>query len=124
MAASQFADGLLKSAVDTYFQLLDKPLPGYMRFLYATLGALSLFLSAELVREIQYEHRVFSIIPVASTLAPIVVACLFGLLISLANTRHGPIRLYLSGVLLPAFVVAVIRATWSIDIVNEVGGAL
>ena len=53
MAVSEAMDKLAQSAFETYFQLLDEPLPGYARFLYAVLGSLSLFLSSTLVRNIE-----------------------------------------------------------------------
>lgn len=116
------ADRLVKSIFETYLQLLDEPLHGSLRFLYATLGSLSLFLSAMLIRDINYDSRILSLVPYASEVALIIPSVFFGVLISLARTKHGPIRLYISGVLLPAFTITVIRATWSIDVGNAAGG--
>ncbi|MYB34925.1 MAG: hypothetical protein F4X92_07355 [Gammaproteobacteria bacterium] len=36
-------------------------------------------------------------------------SALFGSMIAMANTRHGPVRLHISGRLLPAFVITIIR---------------
>ena len=115
------ADRFVKSIFETYLQLLDEPLHGSLRFLYATLGSLSLFLSATLIRDIQYGSGILALVPNASQIALVIPSVFFGLLISLAKTKHGPVRLYISGVLLPAFTITVIRATWSIDVGNAAG---
>ena len=125
MAKSKAVDKLLGLTIETYFQLRNEPLSHPKRFLYALLGSLSLFFSADLVREIQFESPILAFVPLymKSFLFPILAASFFGFLIAQAKTKHGPVRLYLSGVLLPAFVVSIVRATWSINILNEVGGA-
>ena len=115
------ADRFVKSIFETYLQLLDEPLHGSLRFLYATLGSLSLFLSATLIRDIQYGSGILALVPYASQIALVIPSVFFGLLISLAKTKHGPVRLYISGVLLPAFTITVVRATWSIDVGNAAG---
>lgn len=121
MAISDSVDRLVTSAFETYFQLLEKPLPGYMRFLYAELGSLSLFLAAILVLDMEPDTGILALVKIDITFTLVIFSVLFGLLVSLARTKHGPVRLYISGVLLPAFVISVIRATWSIDIVKDIG---
>ena len=115
------ADRIVKSIFETYLQLLDKPLHGSLRFLYATLGSLSLFFSATLIRKIEFDSKILAVVPYGEQAILVVPSVFFGVLISSAKTKHGPVRLYISGVLLPAFTITVIRATWSIDVGNAAG---
>jgi hypothetical protein len=66
------ADRLVKSIFETYLQLLDEPLHGSLRFSYATLGSLSLFLSATLIRDIQYDSGILVLVPYASQIALVI----------------------------------------------------
>lgn len=115
---------IVKSAYETYFQPLDEPMFGGYRFAYALAGALSLFGSGVVIREDRFYH-ITILLEYSGFSAFLIIACIpsifFGFLISTAKTRHGPVRLYISGVLLPAFVIFVARRTWSIDVVQHAG---
>ena len=63
------ADRLVKSIFETYLQLLDEPLHGSLRFSYATLGSLSLFLSATLIRD---DSGILVLVPYASQIALVI----------------------------------------------------
>ena len=99
---------LQEAMVETYFQQLDKPLHGFWRFLYATSGSLS-FLVSGLFISVVSDDGVIRIeqAPYAPEVFTGLASIFFGFLISRGETRHGRVRLYIAGLLLPAFVIAV-----------------
>lgn len=113
MSISNVIEKLADAIAETYFQLLDQPLPGWGRFLCAWLGAATLFGSMFIIQAgpgilVSTPPSIWVLV-----LSVIVAPSLFGLIIALARTRHGPVRLYLSGLLLSAFVVVLVIRTWS-----------
>ena len=112
MSMSSAAEKLADAVIETYFQLLDDPLPEKMRFLFAWLGATTLFGSTFVIRSgpaIFIDNPRWWVVIPAVVVAPLI----FGFIIASAKTRHGPVRLYLSGLLLSGFVVGVARMVWS-----------
>ena len=111
---SNAAEKLVDAVIETYFQLQDEPLPGWGRFLCAWAGAATVLGStfitgAGLMLVLDNADKTWVVILVA-VIAPVVP----GLLIASAKTRHGPVRLYLSGLLLSVFVVGVVLGTWAV----------
>jgi len=96
-------DKFLDAIFEIYFRQLDKPLHWFLRFIYASLGAFSLLLSTVfVVGSIDISRYVLDLAPNAPAFFVIGTSAFFGYLIARANTRHGRIRLYISGLLLPA----------------------
>ena len=112
MSKSNATEKLVDAVIETYFQLQDEPLPGWGRFLCAWAGAAtliggSIFLLGTgpiMVVESKSIWTVFWTVVVAPSLP--------GLVIAAARTRHGPVRLYISGMLLTTFIVAVVLKMW------------
>lgn len=111
MSMSNVAEKLADAITETYFQLLDQPLPGWERFLFAWLGAATSFGSvfitgagpSMLVNPSIWDIILFVTVP----------SSLFGFIIARARTRHGPVRLYLSGLFLSTFIIVLTVRTWS-----------
>ena len=120
---SNAAEKLVDAVIETYFQPLDKPLPREMRFLFTWLGAMTLFGSMLVLRAgpgillepLRSESVDLSIKTLIVILVAVVVPSLPALLIVSAETRHGPVRLYISGLLFSAFIVGVVFGTWAIE---------
>ncbi|MCY4226210.1 MAG: hypothetical protein OXF20_00680 [Gammaproteobacteria bacterium] len=108
-------DKFIDAVYETYFQRLDKPLRWRLRVTYASLGALTLFVSgAFIVVDIDALLEIEGLITYVMPLFVLVISAFFGFLIAMAETRHGPVRLYISGLVLPAFVIVVIRNVFQI----------
>ena len=111
-AEKNAAEKLADAVIETYFQLQDEPLPGWGRFLCAWAGAATLFGGSMFILKtgpiILVESS--SIWTVFWTV--VVAPSLPGFLIAAARTRHGPVRLYISGMLLSSFIVAVVLKMW------------
>lgn len=102
---------LINGVYETYFQPSKTSLNWGWRFLCAWLGAATLFVSA---------LGLFGIGPgkwitdsKTAYLVGIIGPILYGCLIASAKTPHGPVRLYLSGLLLSVFVVGLLLGTLS-----------
>ena len=122
MIKSNAAEKLADAVIETYFQLLDKPLPGWMRLLCAWAGAAtvsgSTFITgAGLKMVLDNADKTWVVILVA-----VVAPAVPGLLIASARTRHGPVRLYISGMLLSSFIAAVAVNIWSVSSNQSDGG--
>ena len=121
-SASDIIAEFLDAVYRTYFEAMDEPLPALRRGLVVFLGAAT-FAGASFAvvggaAELSYVfERAFgpgytpSIGVYVSVTA--VIAAFFAWLVVTANTRHGPVRLYVSGISLPALTVAAIRAVWA-----------
>ena len=101
---------LIDAASGTYFHLLRNPLPASLRFFYAWLGSATLFAHSVLglrigvLEETQAVHITQAHVPGKAQFLYIVLSIIHGWLIASAVTRHGAVRLYLSGLFLSAFV--------------------
>ena len=122
MSASETAAKFLHEFYETYFQPLEKPLGRGKRFIYALSGAFSLFISGFILLVFKipdiFQNTVFEITPFSTLyylMAILLLSVFFAYLVSWAETRHGPVRLYLSGVLLPALVIYIIRVAWTFE---------
>ena len=126
VGVSETAAKFLHEFYETYFQPLETPLKWGKRFSYAFLGAFSLFAVAPLLAseivvqselDISVKDPVFVITPFMFFYVGLIglLSAFFAHLISWAKTRHGPVRLYLSGVLLPALVIYIMKVTWAFD---------
>ena len=102
---------LVGAFIETYFQPCEPPLNWGWRFLCAWLGSATLFVSAPAFFGLGPEQWVVG--SELLYLVWIVGPALYGCLIASAETPHGPVRLYLSGLLLSAFVVGVLLTVWS-----------
>ena len=124
MTSMSDAGGKLLDAVhQTYFQPLDEPLKKGARFLYSMLGSFSFFLATPLVLEARsggigddsFESVILGHGDAFLTYCIFVafLSCFYAWIISAAQTRHGPVRLYISGILLPVLLVSLARIAWS-----------
>ena len=106
----------------TYLALREKPLPGLKRFFFSWLGSAAMFVdtpikdlakTAEIISEYIKSERpvtkyLFETISSDVTLAFInivFVPSIFALVIASSKTKHGPIGLFLFGVMLSSFVL-------------------
>ena len=120
MSISNAAEKLVDAVIETYFQLQDEPLPGWGRFLCAWAGAAtlfgSMFVTGSGLRNLVQPFNDPSldsfdkiwIVILTTVIAPLVP----GFLIAAARTRHGPVRLYFSGLFFSVLVVAVTLGLW------------
>ena len=112
MSMSNAAERLVDAVIETYFQLLDEPLPRWGRFLCAWAGAATLLGSTFITQAglgvlLSNADKPWVVILVA-----VVAPAVPGLLIASARTRHGPVRLYVSGMLLSSFIIFVVLRIW------------
>ena len=114
---------LINSVYEIYFQPLPCPMNAFWRFLNAFLGAISIFgtslyfhfeFVSEFIKDV-LDPSASKIFFFMLLLFASIISVFFALLVSFAKTKHGPIRIYLSGLLLSAFVVFVVRATWIVN---------
>ena len=115
MSMSNAAEKLVDAVIETYFQPLEQPLPVWWRLLCAWAGAAtvsgSTFITgAGLKMVLDNADKTWVVILVA-----VVAPAVPGLLIASARTRHGPVRLYISGMLLSSFIAAVVVNIWSVS---------
>ena len=104
---------LQEAIVETYFRHLEEPLHGSLRFIFATLGALSLLIATTILdNDLEERLYILELGPEFPALISLGASAFYGFIIALPETHHGPVRLYLSGLLLPAIVAGVIRYTF------------
>lgn len=109
-AVAKILDGILETYFRPYNPDKEQPsLSGWIRFLYAWIGSASLFVFAlfDVTREMIRHGNYGEAIPYL--VFYLTASMFYGLLVKLANTNHGPIRLYLSGLLLSGFVFLVLK---------------
>ena len=109
---NKLSDGIY----ETYFRPYNPDgdnlhLSGWSRFLYAWAGSLTLFIfgfldvTRDMVRRGNYGEAIPYIV------VYMIATIFYGFLIKSANTNHGPVRLYLSGLLLSCFVFTLLKGT-------------
>ena len=102
---------VINAAFTTYFSLRENPLPGWARFLFAWLGSVTIFVSVPMFGigppKLLALDNITDII-VIYVLAP----SLFGGVIASAKTRHGPVRLFLFGIVMTSFIVSGAIRLW------------
>lgn len=105
---------LLDAAIETYFQPLEKPLPGWMRFFCAWLGSITIYLAPVFYKLGPREWGIVEI-PFAwlVVILSVVLPSMIGFLIAYAKTCHGPVRLYLSGMILSVFSIGIVYGLWA-----------
>ena len=102
---------VIDAAIETYFQLRETPLPGWARFLFAWLGSATVFVfvSVPIYSYSQIPVKWFSVyIPTGMIMLCLFLAipAIFAAVIASANTNHGPVRLFLFGIMLTVFIVS------------------
>jgi len=120
---------LINSFRDLYLQPLDEPLPDIPRFLAAFAGSSTylfgtyLILFTDVVSEVVPDPNsnitgsvtdLFGSIEYSSQLIlAVVLALVYALLAAAVRVRHGPVRLYMTGLLIPFISTVLIRTAWS-----------
>lgn len=97
-----------------YFQLRETPLPGGWRFFFAWLGSMFVIepidIDTELAKSLSeniHELGIYILSQIVlSGIIMIFVSSIFALVIASSKTRHGPIGLFLFGMMFTAFVVS------------------
>ena len=107
---------VVDSAIETYFQPLKDPMHVWLRFLCAWLGSMSIFMAPFLFgigpqKWITNEGQIASFWIFYALLT--IIPSIFGFLVACAETKHGPVRLYLSGMLLSTFTVVLTYGIWT-----------
>lgn len=110
---------LLILYIKPYLETLKDPLERRERFFSAFFGTASYSIGAialtarqgadEVVKSAFFAYDIFFIVPGA--LLYLMYSIFLAFLISMPEAKHGPVRLYLIGLLLHAFTMVVIRST-------------
>lgn len=114
---------------ETYVRPLCQPLRTRSRLLYSWAGSFTVIIAAPIAltglafpstedeKSVSGSRILFEFIQLGGTLNLFVIAVLlsgfYAHLIAAAKTRHGPLRLYLSGLLVPVVTISIIRYAWS-----------
>ena len=113
MSISTAADKLADSIVETYFQPLSKPLPGWARFLCAWMGSATLFASFHITNA-GLGKVMDSATKLDDIFVSIILPAVYGVLIAIARTKQGPMRLYISGMFMSLLVIGMVLGAWRI----------
>lgn len=113
MIRPRAVDKLADAIFETYFQPRDKKLHGSVRFLCAWMGAITLFAAYPLTGA-GLGNVIGSPTKLDDIFVGIIVPAIYGALIAMAGTKHGPIRLYISGMFMSALVIGLVLGTWRI----------
>lgn len=121
---SNSVEKLIDGVIQTYFQLHNDALHISVRFLCAWLGSITLFVPTfafsrnirnTLSKPDGFSQIEFDDLSLSLIMLYFVGSIIVGSLIALAKTRHGHVRLYLSGFVLTAFIVVTVYQVWPTD---------
>ena len=107
---------LIEAFIGTYFQLLKTPLPLSTRFFYAWLGSATMFATSPLISPVvvRFLSGDTPLLPDSMlAIGNMYVSFIFAFVIASAKTKHGPVRLFLFGLMLTAFVITLTNGVWA-----------
>ena len=109
---------LVVAMQDTYFSTRPTPMPFPLRLFSASGGAASFFVSSIALLRPGADYGLSGNVVEASIdvwfAIILLAATFFGLVIAVPSNKHGLVRLYLTGLILPALTISVVRSVWEI----------
>ena len=120
---------LIQSFREVYLQPLDEPLKGISRFLAALAGSSTFLFGTYLIFFYGVDSKIVpdtsskitesinaafsNIEPAFQLILAVLLAVVYALLVADVPLRHGPVRLYITGLLIPFISTVLIRTAWS-----------
>ena len=114
---SESIAALVAGVRKTYFQTRRRSIHVGWRFACAWAGATTLLVSSTLyVDRFATSNREIFVQSAPQIMGAMAIGgVFFGTLVAVANKNFGPVQLFLSGLLLPAVTISIIRLTWGIQ---------
>ena len=108
-SAARFVD----AAYETYFEPRKTPMWLVVRMAFAWLGSVTMFVfSPEILKLLSQEKSLTLLFHDINMTIAALTSAIFATVIAAAETKHGPVRLFLFGMMLTAFVLTLANQIW------------